>query len=121
MQRDRCDWPDILNLIYATALELDWDHLFRRLDDDAPLLEAVLTIFEMAVSPARRPPSQPRVATFEKRSERELHWETAGRPARHQTVVHAGAGTRPPGELIDAHRRNEPSRERNSIRTRVDG
>jgi predicted nucleotidyltransferase len=46
MQRDRCDWPDVLNLIYATAPELDWDHLYCRLGDDAPLLEAVLTIFE---------------------------------------------------------------------------
>lgn len=45
LQRDRSDWPDILNLIYATGLELNWDHLINRLEDDAPLLDAVLTIF----------------------------------------------------------------------------
>ena len=45
LQRDRCDWPDILNLLYCTADQLDWDHLVRRVDDDAPLLGAVLTIF----------------------------------------------------------------------------
>lgn len=46
LQRDRCDWPDILNLIDATARELDWDHLLTRVGDDAPLLDAVLTIFK---------------------------------------------------------------------------
>lgn len=46
LQRDRCDWPDILNLIHATAPELDWDHLLDRVGDDAPLLDAVLTIFQ---------------------------------------------------------------------------
>jgi hypothetical protein len=45
LQRDRCDWPDIINLIHATADELDWDHLVRRVGDDAPLLGAVLTVF----------------------------------------------------------------------------
>lgn len=45
LQRDRSDWPDILNLIYATAPRLDWDHLLSRIGDDAPLLGAVLTIF----------------------------------------------------------------------------
>ena len=45
LQRDRSDWPDILNLIYCTAAKLDWDHLVRRIGDDGPLLGAVLTIF----------------------------------------------------------------------------
>jgi hypothetical protein len=45
LQRDRSDWPDILNLIYCTASKLDWDHLVRRIGDDGPLLGAVLTIF----------------------------------------------------------------------------
>jgi hypothetical protein len=45
LQRDRCDWPDILNLLYCTADQLDWDHLVKRVDDDAPLLGAVLTVF----------------------------------------------------------------------------
>lgn len=45
LQRDRCDWPDILNLIYATADHIDWEHLLKRVGDDAPLLGAVLTVF----------------------------------------------------------------------------
>jgi hypothetical protein len=45
LQRDRCDWPDIINLIYATADELDWEHLVSRVGEDAPLLGAVLTVF----------------------------------------------------------------------------
>lgn len=45
LQRDRCDWPDVLNLIYATAPNLDWAHLLSRVGDDAPLLHAVLTVF----------------------------------------------------------------------------
>ena len=45
MQRERCDWPDVLNMLYATAARLDWQHLLRRVGDDAPLLKAVLSIF----------------------------------------------------------------------------
>jgi hypothetical protein len=45
LQRDRSDWPDILNILYATAPTLDWDHLIARVDGDAPLLEALLSIF----------------------------------------------------------------------------
>ena len=29
LQRDRCDWPDILNLICATGPNLDWNHLIQ--------------------------------------------------------------------------------------------
>lgn len=45
LQRDRCDWPDILNLIHATGPTLDWDHLLRRVEDDRPLVKGVLSIF----------------------------------------------------------------------------
>jgi hypothetical protein len=45
MQRERCDWPDILNILYATAHHLDWHHLLKRIGDDAPLLKGVLSIF----------------------------------------------------------------------------
>lgn len=37
MQRDRCDWPDTLNLLYAAGPTLDWQYLFGRLASDAPL------------------------------------------------------------------------------------
>jgi len=52
LQRDRCDWPDILNLLYATGPTLDWDHMFQRLRADKPLLKGVLSVFEW-LSPAR--------------------------------------------------------------------
>jgi hypothetical protein len=45
MQRDRCDWPDVLNLIRAQADRLDWRHLLERLGPDAPILYANLGIF----------------------------------------------------------------------------
>ncbi len=45
LQRDHCDWTDALNLLYATGPELDWQHVLDRLDEDAPLLKAVLQIY----------------------------------------------------------------------------
>jgi putative nucleotidyltransferase-like protein len=45
VQRDRCDWTDIFNLLYARGEELDWSHLLGRLDDDQPLLHSLLTLY----------------------------------------------------------------------------
>ncbi|HYI94619.1 MAG TPA: nucleotidyltransferase [Bryobacteraceae bacterium] len=45
LQRDRCDWPDILNLISATGPALDWDHLIDRVAEDQPLIKGVLSVF----------------------------------------------------------------------------
>lgn len=45
MQRERCDWPDIFNLLYATAPYLDWDRLIMRVGDDVPLLRGVVDVF----------------------------------------------------------------------------
>ncbi|MBI2815509.1 MAG: hypothetical protein HYX72_01070 [Acidobacteria bacterium] len=44
--RERCDWPDILNLIYFCGEGLDWEHLLSLLGDDTPLLGGVLCVFE---------------------------------------------------------------------------
>jgi hypothetical protein len=44
LQKDRCDWPDVLNLLYATGEQLDWEHLLKRLRDDAPLLAGSLSV-----------------------------------------------------------------------------
>ncbi len=52
LQRDRSDWPDILNILYATGPSLDWNHLIARVGADAALLEAVLSIFAW-LCPAR--------------------------------------------------------------------
>ncbi len=52
VQRDRCDWPDVLNVIYAQGPALDWTHLLERLEQDWPLLTGVLAMFSW-LSPAR--------------------------------------------------------------------
>lgn len=45
LQRDRCDWPDGLSLIYSMGRDLNWRHLLQRVDEDAPLLSALLSVF----------------------------------------------------------------------------
>ena len=45
VQRDRCDWIDVMNLLYTNSARIDWKHLIHRLGGDAPLLQAVLTLF----------------------------------------------------------------------------
>src|SRR4051794_13848521 len=52
MQRDRCDWPDILNLMSATGPWLDWNHLLRRVEGDLPLVKGLVSVFAW-VSPER--------------------------------------------------------------------
>jgi hypothetical protein len=45
LQRDRCDWPDVINLLYATGRSLDWERLVARLGDDKPLLMGLLSVY----------------------------------------------------------------------------
>jgi len=45
LQRDRCDWPEALKLIYAAGPCLDWEHVLRRVGEDVPLLTGVLSVF----------------------------------------------------------------------------
>lgn len=45
LQRDRCDWPDALNLMYGAGPDLDWRHLLQRVDGDAFLLAGLLCVF----------------------------------------------------------------------------
>ena len=45
LQRERCDWPDALNLIGAVGPELNWARLLDRVGEDAPLLAAALSVF----------------------------------------------------------------------------
>jgi hypothetical protein len=52
LQRDRCDWPDILNLICATGPTLDWNHLIRRVAEDLPLVKGLVSVFSW-ISPER--------------------------------------------------------------------
>lgn len=52
MQRERCDWVDVVNILAATVEELDWAWLVQRMDRDLPLLQGVLALFNW-VSPGR--------------------------------------------------------------------
>jgi hypothetical protein len=45
MQRERCDWVDVLNVLGCTCGTLDWGWLVRRMGRDLPLLHGVLAIF----------------------------------------------------------------------------
>lgn len=51
LQRDRCDWPDLINLLFQTAGELDWNHVLFRLGSDEGLLGGLLQVFNW-VAPA---------------------------------------------------------------------
>jgi hypothetical protein len=45
VQRDRCDWPDLMNIIDAQGQRLDWGHLLRRAGEDVLLLGAMMSLF----------------------------------------------------------------------------
>jgi hypothetical protein len=52
MQRDRCDWPDVLNLLYAAGSEIRWDYVVRRMGSDTALLAGILAVFAW-IAPGR--------------------------------------------------------------------
>lgn len=45
VQRDRCDWPDLLNLLFALGPQLDWNRLLRRISREEVLLGSVMLLF----------------------------------------------------------------------------
>lgn len=45
LQRDHCDWTDVMNVLFAAGTRINWDHLLWRLEDDWPLLKAMLTVY----------------------------------------------------------------------------
>jgi hypothetical protein len=45
LQRERCDWPDVFNLLDAQAGAVNWEHLLQRLGEDQPLLAGALELF----------------------------------------------------------------------------
>jgi len=59
LQRERCDWPDVLNLLYSCGACMDWERLLEEMKDDLPLLGGVLSVYRwMAPAAARAvPPS----------------------------------------------------------------
>jgi hypothetical protein len=45
MQRDRCDWPDVLNLLYMVGREIHWEYVIERMGTDTALLAGILAVF----------------------------------------------------------------------------
>ncbi len=45
MQRERCDWVDVLNVLAGAAARLDWQTLVDRMGPDVGLLQGVLAVF----------------------------------------------------------------------------
>lgn len=45
MQRDRCDWGDLFNLLEQTAEQLDWGSLLRAMGPDLPLLASLVSVY----------------------------------------------------------------------------
>jgi hypothetical protein len=52
LQRERSDWPDVLNLLDALGSRLDWPRLLERVGRDRPLVAGVLSVFGW-LAPAR--------------------------------------------------------------------
>ena len=45
MQRERCDWVDVLNILAGSVETISWSWLVERMDRDLALLHAALAIF----------------------------------------------------------------------------
>ncbi len=45
LQRERCDWPDIENVLYAAGPSFDWERLIGRLAGEERLLASVVLLF----------------------------------------------------------------------------
>jgi hypothetical protein len=45
LQRERCDWGDVFNLLDARIQEIDWTQLLRRLAQDVPLLAGAASVY----------------------------------------------------------------------------
>jgi hypothetical protein len=45
LQKDRCDWTDLINLLCFQSARLDWEHVIKRYGPELPLLRAVLGVF----------------------------------------------------------------------------
>jgi hypothetical protein len=52
LQRDRCDWPELLNLLYATGPVMDWERLLASFAGEERLLAALVLLFSW-VAPGR--------------------------------------------------------------------
>lgn len=62
MQRERCDWVDVLNVLAGAADDLNWGHLVERMGRDLSLLQSMLTMFAW-LAPARAQAIPPELRT----------------------------------------------------------
>lgn len=52
VQRDRCDWPDLVSLLFTNGDAVDWERLLGRLQGEEALLGSLLMLFAW-VAPGR--------------------------------------------------------------------
>lgn len=45
LQRDRCDWGDLLNIVYGQGPTMDWERIVRNAGEDVRVVAAVLELF----------------------------------------------------------------------------
>lgn len=45
LQKDRCDWTDLINLLCFQAGQIDWRLVIERFGPEVPLLQALLNVF----------------------------------------------------------------------------
>jgi hypothetical protein len=48
LQKDRCDWTDLINLLCFTAGVIDWEHVIDRFGSELLLLRGLLNVFAWA-------------------------------------------------------------------------
>ncbi|HUV04560.1 MAG TPA: nucleotidyltransferase [Armatimonadota bacterium] len=46
MNRHRCDWPDVFDLVRACPKTLDWQHLVKKLDEHWSVLLSFIVLFD---------------------------------------------------------------------------
>jgi hypothetical protein len=45
IQRERCDWPDLMGLLHEWGARIDWEHLITIMGDDEELLASLLLAY----------------------------------------------------------------------------
>lgn len=46
VQKDRCDWPDLINVLHHSGHRMDWARVLRDVgDEDRPLLAALVNLY----------------------------------------------------------------------------
>lgn len=48
LQRERCDWGDLLNILHARGPRIDWGHLLARVGEDKRVLAGLVELFTWA-------------------------------------------------------------------------